>query len=105
MFGPYKAYSLVVEAQNLGFVGKIFYQADTFPKDSLYHSCSSEKMPHLSHVGKPRFQAPFIMAPCHRPKIQQFQTKGRRGRCVNRCEFSNQSFSYVFLDTEFDFAL
>ena len=55
--------SLVVEAQKLGFVGNFFYQADTFPEDSLYHTCSPEKMPQLSRVGKPRFQAPSIMAP------------------------------------------
>ena len=59
------------------FVGKFLYQADAFPKYSLYHTGSSEKMPHFSHVGKPRFQAPFIMAK-NRPKIQHFQTRGWR---------------------------
>ena len=71
--------SLVVEAQNLGFVGKKFYQADTFPKDSLYHTCSSEKMPHLSHVGKPRFQAPFIMPPAIDQKFNNFKPKAGGG--------------------------
>jgi len=46
------------------FVGKKFYKADTLHKHSLWYVEHVEKNPHISHMGKPRFQAFFHNGAC-----------------------------------------
>ena len=52
------------ELKNSVFVGKNFYKANTLANVSLGYVDHVEKIPHLSHMGKPRFQALFLNDAC-----------------------------------------
>ena len=57
-------YSPSAELKNSVFVGKNFYKANTLANVSLGYVDHVEKICHLSHLGKPCFQALFLNDAC-----------------------------------------